>query len=177
MRSWKVTLIALFVLLLFLITKHTASAQSTYVLPYPSFMPGTIFYKLNLIEEKLMFYWYFGNFGKHAYNLKLADKYLVEAKTLFEYKQYLLAHNALLKSDEYFKKAGVYLLTAQTDNKNIKEKKVVFKEASLKHIEELELIRNMTPEKFVWTPEKSKSTILNISEAIKKSVVIRRVNL
>ena len=66
-------------------------AESQYVLPYPSAMPGSFLYKLNLVQEEILRYWYFGDFGQFKYNLGLSDKYLVEAKTLFEYKQYLLA--------------------------------------------------------------------------------------
>src|SRR3990167_6873899 len=84
-------------------------AQSSYVLPYPGEMPGNKVYKLNLIKEKLEKYFYFGNFSQFNYNLKYADKYLVEAKTLFEYKQFLLGDSALKKSDSYFKNLKIIL--------------------------------------------------------------------
>ena len=60
-----------------------AFAESPYVLPYPSAMPGSIFYKLNLIQDELLRFWYFGDFGQFKYNLAQSDKYLVEAINLF----------------------------------------------------------------------------------------------
>src|ERR1700749_87312 len=88
----------------FLSFTQVASADSPYVLPYPSFMPGTIFYKIDRVIEIFEKYWYFGDFGQFTYNLKESDKYLVQAKTLFEYQQYLLAMVALQQSDAYFQK-------------------------------------------------------------------------
>src|SRR3989338_9822486 len=101
-------------------------AESSYVLPYPSYMPGSVYYKTHLVLEKLERYWYFGNFSQFVYNLKLSDKYLVEAKTLFEYKQYLFAYDALKKSDVYFDKAFLFLNKAKEEGKNIAQKEKLF---------------------------------------------------
>lgn len=150
-------------------------ANSSYVLPYPSAMPGSIFYKVNIFKEKIMELWYFGSFGKFTYNLRLSDKYLVEAKTLFEYKQYLLASQALNKSDEYFRRIKPELDNAGRRNKNIEQKKKIFESASLKHIEELNFIQTLVPEKFVWQPEKSASTNLNFKEQIEEAIKIRKI--
>lgn len=148
-------------------------AESSYVLPYPSYMPGSFYYKTHLILEKLEKYWYLGNFSQFSYNLKLSDKYLVEAKTLFEYKQYLLAHVAVKKSDDYFDKASLFLDKAREEGKNIAQKEKIFKEASYKHIEILEKIKQSVPESFVWTPEKEKETILFLWMQIDTSIDIR----
>src|SRR5687768_12398331 len=90
--------------LLFLFTPASTLAQSDYVLPYPSSMPGSSLYKIRLIFEEINKYWYFGNISQFTYNLRQSDKYLIEAKTLFEYKQYFLAYQALEKSNHYFNK-------------------------------------------------------------------------
>lgn len=148
-------------------------AQSNYVLPYPSAMPGSIFYKLNLVKEKVMKYWYFGDFGQFDYNLKYSDKYLVEAKTLFEYKQYLFAYYALKKSDQYFKNIQPSLENARKQNKNITQRQNVLKSAGLKHVELLNFIKMVTPDNFVWNPEKAAPTNLNLEKAIKESIKIR----
>ncbi len=172
MRSclWKTLL--LFVFFLYLST--SANAQSTYVLPYPSQMPGNKFYTINQVIEKISYFWYFGNFGKTYYYQKLSDKYLVEAKTLFEYKQYLLAYKSLLKSNQYFEKIYPYLLSAKKEGKDISEKQKIFRQESLKHLEELNKLKNSTPEEFLWTPEKSKSIRLNIRSLIDTSENIRK---
>ncbi|MDO8657995.1 MAG: hypothetical protein Q7K55_04595 [Candidatus Levybacteria bacterium] len=161
-------------ILLFAFTRKIYS-ESPYVLPYPSDMPGSVFYKLDLIKENILKYWYFGNFGQFSYNLKMADKYLVEAKTLFEYRQYLLGLQALGKSNLYFKQVYPNLVKAEKANKNIQNNLRIFKEASSKHIEVLNNIK--VPEIFVWAPEKAMSTKLYLGNAIGGAVKIRSKNL
>lgn len=146
------------------------NAQSPYVLPYPGAMPGNKIYKLNLIKEKLEEYFYFGNFSKFSYNLKYSDKYLVEAKTLLEYKQFLLGESALKKSDSYFKKLPLNLDKAKNEGKDISQKKEILKNASQKHIEVLGELRKEVPEKFNWQPEKVNSTFINLWTDIEISI-------
>ncbi len=166
-----------FIVILFLLLPQISFAQSNYVLPYPSGMPGSIAYKFHLIYENLSKYWHFGNFGQFEYNLKMADKYLVEAKTLFEYKQYLLGHEALKKSDSYFAKIRSSLLKAEKENKNAINKIITLKEASKKHIEVLKKIDLDTPDIFIWEPEKSSPTTLFLKKAIIESIKIRENSL
>ncbi|MDO8621161.1 MAG: DUF5667 domain-containing protein [Candidatus Levybacteria bacterium] len=177
MTNGKFFVFAIAIYLLIIVFPRAIFAQSSYVLPYPSAMPGSIFYKTHLVWEEIMKYWYFGNFGQFAYNLKQSDKYLVEAKTLFEYKQFLLAYTALMKSDSYFAQSPLYLGLAKKENKDIEDKKNILKNAALKHTEVLEFLKNEVPEKFEWTPEKSSPTKLNLEEAISKSIEIRKNNL
>ena len=163
-----------FLVLLFLtIIPSKVFAESNYVLPYPSSMPGSFFYKIHLIQEKLEKYWYFGDFGQFKYNLKYSDRYLVEAKVLFEYKQYLLGYKALISSDNYYKKIKPTLELALKNNRNIKEKSQLLSEASLKHIEELGEIEKKLPETFTWKPEKSSSTLIPLKKTVKNSIKIR----
>ena len=166
-----------FIIILFLLSPHVSFAQSNYVLPYPSNMPGSLSYKIHLLYENISKYWYFGDFGQFDYSLKMADKYLVEAKTLFEYKQYLLAYRALKKSDLYFLNIKQSLLKAEKGNKNITNKKFILKEASRKHIEILEKIDSNTPGIFIWEPEKTLPTTLHLKKAIEDSVNIRKNSL
>ena len=152
-------------------------ADSQYILPYPSMMPGSIWYKIHSVQESLMKYWYFGDFGQFEYNLKEADKYLVEAKTLFEYNQYLLGYDALLKSDRFFRNTKPFLVRAQEDGKNISEKNTILKQAAQKHIQTLEKMKNGVPSTFTWSPEKGPATQLNLSTAINNSENERRLDL
>lgn len=163
--------------LFFVFTGTSVYAESSYVLPYPSSMPGSIFYKPRIVWEKIMRYWHFGNFGQFEYSLKQSDKYLVEAKTLFEYKQFLLGYEALIKSDEYFIQSPLHLELARRENKNIEDKKNIFRSAALKHMEILYRLKNEVPKTFEWAPEKSSPTILNLKGAISKSIGIRKNNL
>lgn len=171
--KWKIVTIFLFTLL-FSNFPRSLAAESSYVLPYPSAMPGSKIYKANLLWEQISRYWYFGNFGQFRYNFKFSDKYLVEAKTLFEYKQYLLAYKALKKSDNYFQNINQNLINAQKENKNIVQEQKLLKEGALKHIDELSLIKKRTPENFTWRPEKSAPTILNIHDEINNSIEVRK---
>ncbi len=162
-----------FAAVLFLLLPQVSFAKSDYVLPYPSTMPDGLSYRIHLVYEKISKYWYFGDFGQFAYNLKLTDKYLVEAKTLFEYKQYLLGYKALQKSDSYFVKILPVIVNAKINGKNIASKKRILEEASGKHIETLEKIRNNIPNVFLWQPEKSLPTTLNLGKIINQSIQLR----
>lgn len=166
----------IFTLILFSSTSTLANAKSSYILPYPSFMPGSPLYKVNLIKEKILKYWYFGNFGQFDYNLKQSDKYLVEAKTLFEYKQFLLGYKALKKSDGYFKNLLSGLNAARDENKNINDKRKILKEAALKHTEILSDLKKELPETFLWQPEKSQPTYFYLKKDIEQSISIRMKN-
>lgn len=170
----RVLLWFIFIVLLIFFSSISVRAESDYVLPYPSFMPGSKFYQLQLLKDAVLKYWYFGNLGQFYYNLKQSDKYLVEAKTLFEYKQYLLGTQALKKSDTYFSNTLPYLIKAKKENKNITQKQKLLEEASLKHIDVLNLIRKEIPEIFVWQPEKSLPTKLNLKKSIEESINIRK---
>lgn len=163
--------------ILLLYMPKSSFAQSSYVLPYPSAMPGGVFYKLNLIKEEFLKYWYFGDFGQFHFNLKQSDKYLVEAKTLFDYKQYFLANTALQKSDRYFEKIYPNLLLAHKNGKKLAEKEKILKNAAQKHLEELTKIRNRVPSVFEWTPEKGRPTKLNLWENFDGSIKLRQKRL
>jgi len=171
-------LVHLFILVfLFVLFSKPVFAESSYVLPYPSSMPGGLAYKFHLIYNAISKYWYFGDFGQFDYNLKMADKYLVEAKTLFEYKQYLLADRALKKSDSYFIKIRDSLIKAKNKNRNVVDKMLVLKEASEKHIEVLKKMDLDLPDTFIWTPEKSAPTTLNLQKIFGNSILLREKNL
>lgn len=167
----------LFIAILFLFLPQVSFADSNYVLPYPTSMPGSLAYKFHLVFENVKKYWYFGSFGQFDYSLKMADKYLVEAKTLFDYRQYLLGIRALEKSNMYFKEALPILKKAEKTGKNISQKRSILKAASQKHIEYLEEIDINTPDVFVWEPEKSLPTTLLLKKTIVDSIDIRKDSL
>ncbi len=157
---------------LFLCATNPAFAQSNYVLPYPSAMPGSKFYIIERVYEKVSQYWYFGSFAQFNYNVKYSNKYLVEAKTLFDYHQYLLALDALERSNEYFRKIEYSLQKAQKENKNVTEKKTLLEEISEKHKEELTKLLLMTPAEFQWSTEQQSEKLL-IHSKINHSVKVR----
>lgn len=166
--------IFLLVLFFLLISSPIAFAASSYILPYPSVMPGSIFYKLRLLQETIEKYWYFGDFGQFDYNLKESDKYLVEAKTLFEYQQYFLGYKALQKSNYYFRNISQYLTFAQKNHKDITEKRSILHQAAVKHIEVLNKLIHEVPSEFVWKPEKGSSTPLPLKTGMQRAIETRK---
>ena len=165
----------LIILLQFSITP--VFAQSEYVLPYPSTMPGSFFYRLHGISEKILPYWYFGNLGRFFYSLKESDKYLVEAKVLFEYKQYLLAIHALDASNRYFDVLSSLLKNAEKEGKDVFEKNNTYNQAALKHKEVLVQLMAVTPEVFIWQDEKKQPLKLSIHKQLKEAISRRLKNL
>lgn len=166
--------LVLAVCLFLLITQRTLAA-SPYVLPYPGLMPGHRLYKIKQVFDQLSRFWAFGSFSRHKYELKLADKKLVEAKVLFEYQQYLLASQALSDSDRHFRKAIYYLEKAENEGKDISQKMANLEAAAEKHKEVLGNLKGTLPEQFLWQPEKRKATELNLESAITEAIKIREI--
>lgn len=143
---------------------------SDYVLPYPGFMPGHKLYKTHQVWEKFKEYWHFGNLSKYKYYLKTSDKYLVEAKTLFEYNQYHLATQSLAKSDDYFNKAALSLYDAKKEPKDLSKKIEELNDAKDKHIEILSQLLGDLPKKIEWQEEKKEKVDLEIEFLINVSI-------
>ena len=172
-KKMRIVLSLFIFLLLFVVLSKPAVANSEYVLPYPSTMPGGALYKIHAISEYIQRYWYFGSFGQFSYNLKKSDKYLVEAKTLFEYKQYLLGSKALSKSNSYFLKIKPSLSQAKKEGKDISEKLKLFNSAIEKHKEVLEQIRKDVPRDVLWSPEKDSATKIMLHQEIEQAIRLR----
>jgi hypothetical protein len=150
------------------------SVHAEYVLPSPSYMPGNKIYKLTRIFDALKRYWFFGNIAQFKYHLGLSDKYLVEAKTLMEYKQYLLASDALVRSDKEFGKVAKYLHDAKQEGVDISQLKSTLSEAIRVHIDMLTKLKPVVPSQFTWTPEKDKPTELKLLDMLVTSIELRR---
>lgn len=140
------------------------SVRAEYVLPYPSYMPGNKFYRISRLIDRVKQPFYFGNISSYKYHLSLADKYLVEAKTLFEYKQYLLATDALTRSDVEFAKAKRNV---------VRYFETQFQEAAEAHQMVLKRLQEELPEQFLWTPEKDSPTYLPLKDLINTSITLR----
>lgn len=152
-------------LLVYCLLSIVPFSYADYVLPYPSFMPGNKMYRISRVIDNLKANWYFGNIAKTKYHLGLSDKYLVEAKTLFEYKQYLLAVDALKRSNDHFEVLPQFI-------KNDTQKNIV-REAGGVHIRVLEELASKLPEEFIWKPEKSEESVLYIGSLIRQSKGLR----
>lgn len=138
--------------------------EAAYVMPYPSYMPGNRLYTLSRFLDSASKWWNFGSIASTKYALHLSDKYLVEAKTLFEYKQYLLAIDALQRSDKQVK--SLHLKTGGQLRQMIREAMAVHKNV-------LSKLRQEVPEQYVWRPEKEEQTVLPLWKLIDASIGIR----
>jgi hypothetical protein len=151
--------------------------EASYMLPYPSFMPGNRLYTVSRVIDTLKKYWYFGNISKIKYYVSLSDKYLIEAKTLFEYQQYLLAADALVRSGDAWSQITVYLLKAEREGKDVSLVRETLMAAVLEHERVLTDLKERTPKEFVWAPEKSQPTLIPIHEMLDKTLAGIRFGL
>lgn len=149
------------------------NVRAAHVLPYPSFMPGNKLYAVTRIIDKAKLYWQFGSIGRFKYHLALSDKYLVEAKTLFEYGQYLLAIDALKRSDAEYGAVPTYLERGKTEGKDMRAFEHEYAEAAAAHNQILVHLSERIPERVLWTPEKSDPTDLSLRSLIAESVDMR----
>jgi len=163
----------IFVLLMVYSLLFIPSVRADYVLPYPSYMPGNKIYRVMRIIDQLKKYWYWGNIAQIKYHQGLADKYLVEAKTLFEYKQYLLAADALLRSDSQVASILPFVFKAQQQRIDTKLLITGVVEEMSIHISVLQVMKSQLPKEFVWTPEKAKATDLQIGAMLENSLALR----
>lgn len=147
---------------------------ASYVLPYPSFMPGNKLYRVSRIIDTAKNYWYWGTIAQLKYHIGLSDKYLVESKTLFEYKQYLLATDALKRSDQELSNIVGLLDKGTTEGKDMKGQKQILSEAMRMHVMTLSNMKGQSPADFLWTPEKTDATQLSISTLIDSSMLLRQ---
>lgn len=155
--------------LLFSFAPSKVLAQD-YVLPYPGLMPGHPLYKASEIVDKLQEWWGFGNFAKFKHHLELSDKKLIEAKTLAEYKQYLLAVEAIEIYEYHLRLANDFLGEAQNEGKDISEKQAIFKNAIAKHREILERLRSEHPKEIFWNPEKDESQTIELEKVLNRAI-------
>ncbi len=166
--------LAFIIVLIFCTLCIASSVRADYVMPYPSYMPGNTLYRVSRIMDRLKFYWSWGNIAQVKYHLALSDKYLIEAKTLMEYKQYLLGTDALARSDKEFMQLPSYVSGAKKEGVNVNVVQQLITSAAEKHTEVLTGLLTATPDQFTWTPEKSKPTELPLAGMIRASVEQRQ---
>lgn len=169
----RIFLLGLFFFILSLFFPQRIFAQSSYVLPYPGVMPGNKAYAIFEFVDNLKGQFSFGDFAQFSHNLSQADKYLIEAKTLFEYRQYPLALIALDSSNEKIRQAKEALLLAKKHKKPTSEKKGILKSAAEKHTEVLENILMYSPEEFIWEDENKNPEPLQIKSEIEDAIKLR----
>lgn len=161
-------------LLLFLFTATIHQVHASYMLPYPSYMPGNKLYRLSRILDRVKLSWSWGSIAKAKAYMSVSDKYLVEAKTLFEYKQYLLGADALKRSNTAFEQVPIHIHRGRSERKDMSGVVTQVIESMAVHTQILSDMEKEVPREFVWTPEKTSATNLRLSEYIKGAIKIRQ---
>ena len=164
----------IFCLLLFLCTAATRNAYASYMLPYPSFMPGNKLYRLSRISDTLKLRWSFGSIARAKAYMSVSDKYLVEAKTLFEYQQYLLGADALKRSNSAFEQIPIYIQQGRNERKDMSGIIILLTEEVVVHEKILSQMAKEVPQEFLWTPEKTSATHLSLFQYIEGAIKIRQ---
>ncbi len=166
-------IVVFFITLFFFVSVTSVYAKSSYVMPYPGVMPGNKLYLLSDLLDRAKYFYTLGDIAQFKYNLAQADKYLIEAKILFEYDQYPLALQSLQNSNMYFKNSYASVQSAEESKKNISVIQKTYNEASLKHVELLTELLPKLPTQFLWQDEKKAPLLLNIKKQIDDAVDIR----
>lgn len=162
---------ALFLLILSLTVRSNVFA--VYTLQYPSYMPGHKLYWVARAIDGLKKYWFWGSIASVRYHLMLADQYLVEAKTLFEYKQYFLGVEALKRSNEHIPLIAQSLASAAREEKDTQKLRETVIEAMSVHIEILDRVSKDLPTSYQWTPEKQVPTTINFLGLFEEAKKVR----
>jgi hypothetical protein len=136
-------------------------------------MPGNKLFKVSRILDSLGYWWHWGSFSQVKYHMGLSDKYLVEAKTLFEYKQYVLALEALRLSDSHMAQTPIYIAEAKKEGKQADAFESLFKEQLEVHMRILVGLQQVLPVTFEWAPEKQSPTTLALFDDLNKSLHLR----
>lgn len=155
--------IAIFILIvIFLLQTQTALAE--YILPYPSYLSGNKLYKVSEFVDSIKKYWYFGTLTQLKYIQEMSDKHLVEAKTLFEYKQYALGVRALEKSNTDASEIPTILLRLNTEQKSNQAIVQKVNEEMEAHKEVLKRMFLEVPESVNWSEEKKTPFLIDFSK-------------
>ncbi|KKR91511.1 MAG: hypothetical protein UY16_C0001G0025 [Candidatus Gottesmanbacteria bacterium GW2011_GWA2_47_9] len=170
----KLKIVGLLVCLFIIFSIFPSSVYADYVLPYPSYMPGNKLYKPSRFFDAVQKFWYWGNIASFKYRLKLADKYLVEAKTLFEYRQYLLGVDALKRSNQQIPYIKQHLESAKNEDKNIDHMRILMVSGMDAHIKTLEGLSAELPSDYQWVPEKQSPTSINFTQLLQETIATRR---
>ena len=128
---------------------------------------------MRLLDETKR-YWYWGTIGNIKYYMMLSDKDLVEAKTLFEYKQYLLALDALDRSNKNIHRLRSLVLLSEREKKDISSLLPIIQEDMFVHESILNTLRNQLPMETLWQPEKQSSVLLQLHQSLDAAIEQRK---
>ena len=161
-------------MVLFLLLANVGQVHASYMLPYPSYMPGNTLYRLSRVLDRVKVHWSFGSIAQAKTYMSLSDKYLVEAKTLFEYQQYLLGADALMRSNIAYEQIPIYIQQGRNERKDMSGVMDMLIAQNMVHKGVLSQMAQDVPKEFLWTPEKTSATKLPLFESITGAMYIRQ---
>lgn len=170
-RDMKKIYMCLFLFVIFI--SYARPVYAEYVLPYPSYMPGNKLYAVSKFIDKVRGVWSFGNIAQLKYRMSLADKYLVEAKTLFEYKQYAFAVNALKRSSIEIGFITPYVQNAQQKGIDMSQFRKLICEQMVVHQLVISALGVGLPESYIWQEEKKNAVDLPINLLLNEAAALR----
>ena len=106
-------------IILFFLCLFPYPAYASYVLPYPSVMPGNRLYEIMEFLTDIKLRMAFGTLATLKLHMHVSDKKIIEAKTLFEYNQYKLALAALEHSDDHIHRVVPLLREAKIEGPDL----------------------------------------------------------
>jgi len=136
-------------------------------------MPGNKLYQVSRLFDGIKKYWSWGTMAQTKYQLALSDKYLVEAKILFEYHQYLLGTRALERSNTAFGELPRLIAASKNLEKDTTDQDKVIHAAAIEHKRVLEMLKVALPDTVTWSPEKEKATELSLQDMVQKAIELR----
>jgi hypothetical protein len=152
---------------------QTRIVEAAYVLPYPSYLPGNKLYRVSEFVDSIKKYWYFGTLTQLKYVQEMSDKHLIEAKTLFEYKQYALGVRALEKSNTEASAIPSLLMLLSKEKKSSLEIKTKVNEEMKAHQVVLQRMFSDVPGSIDWVEEKKAPEVIDFSKLFEFSIGLR----
>ena len=170
-RTWQhafiVVMIGVFIL-------HTSVYAVEYSLPRSSFLPGQLLYRISRNLDRVRAWFVWTPTAAVRYHLSLADKYLVEAETLFQNKRYPYAMDALERSNLEFERIPGFLTKTEADGANTELLKDRVRTAADAHVTVLISLEPEVPEVDAWTDENGEFTEVRIREQLMIAQGIRK---
>jgi len=130
-------------------------------------------YIVSKFIDKVRGIWSFGNIAQLKYRMSLADKYLVEAKILFEYKQYVFAVDALKKSSTEIGMITPFVQNAQQKGIDMRQFRKLICEQMVVHQSVISALSVGLPESYIWQEEKKNAVDLPINILLNEATAVR----
>ena len=150
-------------------------AATDYSLPESTVLPDQkLLYRISRNLDRVSSWYTWGDVAAVKRHLRLADKYLVEAKLLFKKRNFLYAIDALERSNLEFERIPRSIEHAILSGKDIISLRTDVQDAAKAHVAVLGVLSEQVPEVLVLTPADEESEQFEIREQLFISAGIRK---